>query len=416
MRRRVLSRIRNVRVVECDFGRRIAIVEGAAAVENLRCILGEHPVELRTEAGDGRVTEWVGAAVTVLIGNDEVEMPAVAIRAVADQAVDGREVVGLVAEAVLVPLLDGDIRHRGRIELLERGSAHLSASRRQILPPRLICGDLDALTWPGRTAGLLDALPALPREFVIVPHGDERPSRAGVLQIGIGQVAFVDGAIAFDRQRIVELAGLPAVGNAPDVVNRAVVTRFHFLGIFDDFVNEIAEVEDESELVLWRGALVLEDHPAIGVELAFIDVLAADEGEIDGARVAVERRGDRAADAAAVPVGVGEAVPVGPRGLEATDEYPRGPVGSGRDRRAGLRDDSPEGFIFGDFYGQQMLTVLERAPGPEDHTLRIWIARGHPFGIKIPAFTPPNARRARSTTPRERRAKRNRSPHEVAAA
>ena len=71
------------------------------------------------------------------------------------------------------------------------------------------------------------------------------------------------------------------------------------IGIFDDFVNEIAEVEDESELVVGRGALVLEDHPAIGVELAFIDVLAADEGKIDGARVAVERRGDRAADAAA---------------------------------------------------------------------------------------------------------------------
>src|SRR5205814_6294284 len=131
----------------------------------------------------------------------------------------------------------------------------------------------------------------------------------------------------------------------------------------------------------------------------------------------VERRGDRAADAAAVPVGVGEAVPVDLRGLEATDEYPRGPVGSGCDRRAGLRDDSPEGFIFGNFYRQYVsLTVLERAPGPQDHTIRIWIARGHPFAIKIPAFTPPNARRVRSTAPRQRRAKRNCSPHEVAAA
>ena len=344
-------------------------------------------------------------------------MLAVANRAVADQAVDGREVVGLVAEAVLVPLLDGDIRHRGRIELLERGSAHLPASRRQIFPPGLICGDLDALTWPGRTAGLLDALPALPREFVIVPHGHERPSCAGVLQIGLGKVTFVDGAIAVDRQRIVEFTDLPAVGNAPDVVNRAVVTRFDFLGIFNDFVDEIAKVEDESELVFGRGALVLEDHPSIGVELAFVDVLAADEGEIDGARIAVERRGDRAADAAAIPVGVDEAVPVRPRGLEATDEYPRGPVGRGRDRCAGLRDDSPEGFIFGDFYRQQVpLTVLEPAPGPQDHTIRIWIARGHAFGIKIPAFTPPNARGARRAAPRQRRAKRSCSPHEVAAA
>jgi hypothetical protein len=67
-----------------------------------------------------------------------------------------------------------------------------------------------------------DALAPLPGEFVIVPDGDERPPRSRVLQVGIGKVALVDDAIAVDRERVVELAGLTAVGNAANVVDRAV--------------------------------------------------------------------------------------------------------------------------------------------------------------------------------------------------
>jgi hypothetical protein len=54
--------------------------------------------------------------------------------------------------------------------------------------------------WPGcgSAARLDDALPALPREFVIVPDADERPARAGILEVGISEIAFVDDAIAFD--------------------------------------------------------------------------------------------------------------------------------------------------------------------------------------------------------------------------
>jgi hypothetical protein len=69
------------------------------------------------------------------------------------------------------------------------------------------------------------------REFVIVPHADERPARAGVLQVGIVQIALVDGAIAVDRQRNVEVADLVAVGDAGDLVDRAVVAGLHLVGI-----------------------------------------------------------------------------------------------------------------------------------------------------------------------------------------
>src|SRR4249919_1737452 len=97
-----------------------------------------------------------------------------------------------------------------------------------------------------------------------------------------------------------EFAGLAAIGNPADFVDRAVVARRHLVGIFDDLINEITEVEDETELIGGRRALILEDHPAIAVELAFIHILAADKGESDRPRIVRQRRGDRSADAAPV--------------------------------------------------------------------------------------------------------------------
>src|ERR1051325_4086975 len=190
-------------------------VELTAAVENLRDGLRKHARDLRPESSGRRVAERVGAAIAVLVGDDEVEVFAVAVRAVANQAVDGGKVVRLVAEAVLVPLFDCDIRHRGRIEAFERGPADLLATRWQIFPPCLVGRDLDALAGP-RLAGLLDALPPLPRELVVVPDANEWPARACVLQIGIREIAFVDGSIAVDRQRKMEVPSLPAVRDTRD--------------------------------------------------------------------------------------------------------------------------------------------------------------------------------------------------------
>src|SRR6201999_2241433 len=100
-------------------------------------------------------------------------------------------------------------------------------------------------------------------------------------------------------------------------------------------VDEVAEVQDEAQLLITRAALVFPDHPAIGVAGALPHVLAAHEGEADRARVGFLRRGQRAADAAAVAVLVGEAVPVFGRGLEAGRIEAAGPVelsGHGNER------------------------------------------------------------------------------------
>src|SRR6185437_13870255 len=83
---------------------------------------------------------------------------------------------------------------------------------------------------------------------------------------------------------------------------------------------------NEPELIGGRRALILENHPAIGVELAFIDALAADKGEIDRPWIVRQRRGDRPADAAPVPRSIGEALPVDARRLEMTDQHARRPI------------------------------------------------------------------------------------------
>src|SRR4051812_4897277 len=108
-------------------------------------------------------------------------------------------------------------------------------------------------------------------------------------------------------------AGLAAIGNPPDFVDCAVVPRRHLVGIFDDLINKITEVENETELIGGHRALVFKNHPAIAVELAFIKALAADKGKVDWPWVVRYRRGDRPTDAATVPLCIGEAVPVDPR-------------------------------------------------------------------------------------------------------
>src|SRR6185369_5300921 len=141
-------------------------------------------------------------------------------------------------------------------------------------------------------------------------------------------VAFVDDAIAVDREREMELADSAeaAIRNPADVVDGAVVPCRQFVRIFDDLINEITEVEHETELIGGRRALILKDHPAIAVELAFIDILAADEGEIDRPWIVRQRRGDRPADAATVTLSIGEAVPIDARRLEMTDQHARRPI------------------------------------------------------------------------------------------
>src|SRR5690606_5878470 len=121
-------------------------------------------------------------------------------------------------------------------ECVERTTRRLYACR-DVFEPRLISGDLDGLAGLRRTALLQDALPALPREFVIVPHADERPAGTGVLQVGVGEIALPNGSIAVDGFRPVEIAGLTRVGDAANLVDRPVIARRAFFRILNDLVD-----------------------------------------------------------------------------------------------------------------------------------------------------------------------------------
>src|SRR5678815_4224078 len=94
---------------------------------------------------------------------------------------------------------------------------------RKVFEPGLIRRDLDALARLLERSRLDDALPTLPREFVVVPDRDERPASASVLEVGIGEIGLVDGPVAADGQRYVEVSDFVAVWDARDLIDRAVV-------------------------------------------------------------------------------------------------------------------------------------------------------------------------------------------------
>ena len=228
--------------------------------------------------------------------------------------------------------------------------------------------------------------------YMIVPSAHKGPSGARILQVGIGEKAFPHCAISLERRREMVGADFQRVRNARDFIEFPVEAGLSFPWILHDLVDEIAKVQDEIELVLGLRPLILEDHTAVAVELAFVDILAANEREIDRTGVVSVWRRFRAADAAAVPFGIGEAVPIDVGGLQLADEHPRGPVRSRRHRRGSSRDHVSKRLIFGDFDDQDLTaSALIRAPRPQDHAVRVGIARSNAFGIVLPVFTPVRA-------------------------
>jgi hypothetical protein len=51
------------------------------------------------------------------------------------------------------------------------------------------------------------------------------------LQVRIGKVALADDAITFDRKRSMQVAGVAAIGQPAEAVDRAVVPRRHLVRI-----------------------------------------------------------------------------------------------------------------------------------------------------------------------------------------
>src|SRR4051794_28597526 len=117
-----------------------------------------------------------------------------------------------------------------------------------------------------------------------------------------------------------KMADLAAVRESRDLINDAIVACLHFVRIFDDLINKVAKMQHEPKLVLRARAFVLKDHSPVRVELALVDVLTADEREIDRPRIARRRCGDGPADAASIPVRIRESVPVSTRRFEMANQ------------------------------------------------------------------------------------------------
>src|ERR1700722_3607375 len=100
----------------------------------------------------------------------------------------------------------------------------------------------------------------------------------------------------------------------------------------DDLVDEITEMQHESEPFICRGAFVFVDHAAIGILRALICILATDKSEGHRPGIVLGGRGDGAADTAAIAAPVGEAIPVNVGWPETANKNAASPVRIGRKR------------------------------------------------------------------------------------
>src|SRR5215468_7767033 len=82
-----------------------------------------------------------------------------------------------------------------------------------------------------------------------------------------------------------------------------------------------------------------------------------------------------------------------------------------------MRDHTAEGLVFGHLDGQHVpVALIKRAAGPQNHALRVGIARGDSFGIEVAPLAPIRVRSAACSAPRKRRTDRRGNLDELAAA
>src|SRR5579864_741978 len=199
--------------------------------------------------------------------------------------------------------------------------------RRLVFKERLVGSDFSCLSRTRLSLKFLQRLPAEPAEFVVVPHIDEGPSSARILDVGVMQVPSINRAIVFERCGDVKVADLFAVRITIDLAYFPVVHPLRAIfGIPGDFVDEVAEMQHETELICFCSALVFKNHSSIGVLSALGHVLATDERERYGPRIVTAWRGYRSADATAIAVFVREAVPIHSCWPQPANEPAAGPV------------------------------------------------------------------------------------------
>ena len=395
----VLAIIGNALVADRDDRRRLAARIIPPAVDDFQPLLRDHRIVAGVERRRLGPIGGIRRLVTVQVGQDQIDMLAVPQRAVGRHAADRDAVIGFGAEAIVVEGVDRHLFDGRRAELLQRGARCLADARGDIFPPRLVGRDAQRLRGFDRGAIFDEALPALPREFVIVAHAHERKIGPGVLDIGIVDMRAIDVAVAGETGRHIEIADLARVGNVAEVVDSTGITVRRFFRIFDHFVDEVAEMEHKAELAVGRRALILPDHAGVGVLRAFVDAVAGHEGKANGSLIVGARGRDRPPDPAARAAVVDKTIPIDRRRRESADQRPARPVGGRQHWRARRRDDAAKVRIERHLDGQFMTVArVERPPGPQDDAMVVGVARRHTLGKEAAILSPCHLRGRRGQT------------------
>jgi hypothetical protein len=202
----------------------MAAVVRAPGIENLNDFLRHQLGEIRAdELPRFRTIDRILGAIGTLISDDKIDVPTPAQGSVAREAREGREIVRLLTHAMVVEALDSCVHDPRWIKVIQRPRARLSYPGGLILKPGLIGRHLACLSRTGCALELLETLPAKPAEFVVVPHVDERPSSARVLDIRIVQVGAVDRPIIIECRRYMKILDLLAILVPHDVPKLTVV-------------------------------------------------------------------------------------------------------------------------------------------------------------------------------------------------
>src|SRR5262249_28287019 len=146
------------------------------------------------------------------------------------------------------------------------------------------------------------------------------------------QVATIHSAVIIHVDWDVEIRDFFSLRITNEFPDLAVVVSGAVLRIPDQLVDEVAQVKDEAEAVLLGSALVFKDHSSVRVHRSEICVLTTDEREVYRTRIIIGRRGDGAAEATAVTLRIGKAIPIDLGRLQSSDQHPTGPVRVRRNR------------------------------------------------------------------------------------
>ena len=203
---------------ELDGVRRLAAIVGASRIKDFDGLFGNELGKGVTgkRLGFGAICGLFGT-ITALVGDDEFDVAAPAQSSIALQAVDGGKIVRFLAETVLVEVGDRRVSNLRAIETLQGRTTRLRHACRLVFKKRLIGGNFACLRGPRLPFEFLQGLPAEPAEFVIVPHIDERPTRACVLEIRVAEISAINGAIVLESRRNVKVADFLAVRVAHDI-------------------------------------------------------------------------------------------------------------------------------------------------------------------------------------------------------